>query len=302
MLGRSTTEKDYTILKEYSYDYNTNGNVYGKTEYPINTSGKRTDSNGKTVRYTYGNNEWPDQLTTYNGQTITYDNSGNPLSYVNGLEFTWSRGRKLTSVALEDNSSISYKYNENGLRTYKDASDVTTVYEGDESILLRETVTYKSTSRKVDIWYLYDGNGSVIGFEYSYTNFAGTLVTARIYYEKNLQGDVIGLLDARGAEIATYTYDAWGNVTSKTYVEGNEIPYELNHITYRGYYRDDETGFVRTVLSAISTKVLIIAARAAIVLMTLQQYIAVIANIVTIVSIVLTVKNLHLIYRWVYGT
>lgn len=184
MLGRSTTEKDYTILKEYSYDYNTNGNVYGKTEYPINTSGKRTDSNGKTVRYTYGNNEWPDQLTTYNGQTITYDNSGNPLSYVNGLEFTWSRGRKLTSVALEDNSSISYKYNENGLRTYKDASDVTTVYEWDESILLRETVTYKSTSRKVDIWYLYDGNGSVIGFEYSYTNFAGTLVTARIYYEK----------------------------------------------------------------------------------------------------------------------
>ena len=131
MLGRSTTEKDYTILKEYSYDYNTNGNVYGKTEYPINTSGKRTDSNGKTVRYTYGNNEWPDQLTTYNGQTITYDNSGNPLSYVNGLEFTWSRGRKLTSVALEDNSSISYKYNENGLRTYKDASDVTTVYEWD---------------------------------------------------------------------------------------------------------------------------------------------------------------------------
>ena len=85
-------------------------------------------------------------------------------------------------------------------------------------------------------------------------------------------------------------------------MEGNEIPYELNHITYRGYYRDDETGFVRTVLSAISTKVLIIAARATIVLMTLQQYIAVIANIVTIVSIVLTVKNLHLIYRWVYGT
>ena len=79
----------------------------------------------------------------------------------------------------------------------------------------------------------YDGNGSAIGFEYSYINFAGTLVTARVYYEKNLQGDVIGLLDARGAEIATYTYDAWGNVTGMTYVEGNETPYELNHITYR---------------------------------------------------------------------
>ena len=37
-------------------------------------------------------------------------------------------------------------------------------------------------------------------------------IKLRIYYEKNLQGDVIGLLDARGAEIAAYTFDAWGNV------------------------------------------------------------------------------------------
>ena len=26
-------------------------------------------------------------------------------------------------------------------------------------------------------------------------------------------------------------------------MEGNEIPYELNHITYRDHYRDEETGF-----------------------------------------------------------
>ena len=241
--GRLTTEKDYTILKEYSYDYNTNGNVYGKTEYSINANGNRTDSNGTTIHYTYGNSEWPDQLTTYNGQTITYDNSGNPLTYVNGLEFTWDRGRQLSTVTLEDESSVSYRYNENGLRTYKDTSDTTTIYEWDGSTLLRETITYKSTNQKKDIWYLYDANEKVIGFEYSYLNSAGTLVTARVYYEKNLQGDIIGLLDARGAEIAAYTYDAWGKITSKTYVEGNEIPYELNHILYRGYYRDDETGF-----------------------------------------------------------
>ena len=60
---------------------------------------------------------------------------------------------------------------------------------------------------------------------------------------KNLQGDVIGLLDSRGAEIAKYSYDAWGNVTGKMCYEGYETPYNLNHITYRGYYRDDESGF-----------------------------------------------------------
>lgn len=52
----------------------------------------------------------------------------------------------------------------------------------------------------------------------------------------------IGLLDARGAEIVVYTYDAWGNVIAdggKSFCyEGNEVPFELNHVLYRGYYYD----------------------------------------------------------------
>ena len=51
-----------------------------------------------------------------------------------------------------------------------------------------------------------------------------------------------GLLDARGAEIASYTYDAWGNVitdTEKSFCyEEYEVPFELNHVLYRGYYYD----------------------------------------------------------------
>lgn len=70
-----------------------------------------------------------------------------------------------------------------------------------------------------------------------------SLKKTRIYFEKNMQGDVIGLLDSRGAEIATYAYDAWGNVTGTFCYEGNETPYALNHITYRGYYHDNESGF-----------------------------------------------------------
>ena len=80
------------------------------------------------------------------------------------MSFVWNRGRQLSKVKLDNEKTIEYSYNEVGLRTYKDTEEATTVYEWDESILLRETVTYKSTSRKVDIWYLYDGNGSVIGF------------------------------------------------------------------------------------------------------------------------------------------
>ena len=69
-----------------------------------------------------------------------------------------------------------------------------------------------------------------------------TLKTTRIYYEKNLQGDVTGLLDARGAKITSYTYDVWGNVitdTEKSFCyEGYEVTFELNHVLYRGYYYD----------------------------------------------------------------
>ena len=51
-----------------------------------------------------------------------------------------------------------------------------------------------------------------------------------------------GLLDEEGAKIASYTYDAWGNVitdTEKSFCyEGYEVPFELNHVLYRGYYYD----------------------------------------------------------------
>ena len=85
---------------------------------------------------------------------------------------------------------------------------------------------------------MYDSGNNVIGFEYSQlSELNETLKTTRIYYEKNLQGDVTGLFDARGAKIASYTYDAWGNVitdTEKSFCyEGYEVPFELNHVLYR---------------------------------------------------------------------
>ena len=56
--------------------------------------------------------------------------------------------------------------------------------------------------KSYDIWYMYDSPNNVIGFEYSQlSEINETLKTKRIYYEENLQGDVTGLLDARGAKL-----------------------------------------------------------------------------------------------------
>ena len=173
----------------------------------------------------------------------TYDSSGNPKEYYNGMSFNWYRGRQLQEATLANGNRVTFKYNEDGLRTYKDTEKTTTTYEWDETKLIRETVTYKKTGKKYDIWYMYDSGNNVIGFEYSQlSEINETLKATRIYYEKNLQGDVTGLLDARGAKIASYTYDAWGNVitdTEKSFCyEGYEVPFELNHVLYRGYYYD----------------------------------------------------------------
>ena len=149
----------------------------------------------------------------------------------------------MQEATLANGNRVTYKYNEDGLRIYKDTEKTTTTYEWDETKLIRETVTYKKTGKKYDIWYMYDSGNNVIGFEYSQlSEINETLKTTTIYYEKNLQGDVTGLLDARGAKIASYTYDAWGNVITdneKSFCyEGYEVPFELNHVLYRGYYYD----------------------------------------------------------------
>ena len=78
------------------------------------------------------------------------------------------------------------------------------------------------------IYYIYDMMG-LSGFVYNGANY---------YYEKNTLGDIIGIRDSSGTQVATYTYDAWGNILTKT---GSMA--DINPFRYRGYYYDTETGF-----------------------------------------------------------
>ncbi len=52
---------------------------------------------GTSHSYTYGNSNWRDLLTAYDGTAITYDAIGNPLSY-RGWTFTWQNGRELATA------------------------------------------------------------------------------------------------------------------------------------------------------------------------------------------------------------
>ncbi|MCL2446695.1 MAG: RHS repeat-associated core domain-containing protein [Oscillospiraceae bacterium] len=78
------------------------------------------------------------------------------------------------------------------------------------------------------IAWFYDVNGVMLGF---------TLNGVPYFYVRNLQGDVVSVIDIDGNVVAWYTYDSWGNILDY----GGELAY-TNPITYRGYYKDWATG------------------------------------------------------------
>ena len=69
-----------------------------------------------TVTYSYGNSDWKDLLISYDGITISYDASGNPLNWTDERTITWV-GCQLDSITCPDGARWAFKYDHNGLRT-----------------------------------------------------------------------------------------------------------------------------------------------------------------------------------------
>ncbi len=174
--------------------------------------------------YYYNDTQRKDKLTKINGYDITYDASGNPLNYRNGMTFTWQNGRQLASLQTEDNE-VNYKYDSNGMRTQKTDNSGTTYYyyDSDKNLI---GLTKGSTT----LLFYYDSDGSATSFKYNGIMY---------YYIKNLQSDVVKIINQSGTEVVGYVYDAWGNIQSTT---GDATLGNLNPFRYRGYVYDNESG------------------------------------------------------------
>ena len=188
-----------------------------------------------TISYEYGDNNWKDKLTAYNGQPITYDDIGNPLTY-NGYTLTWSNGRELTTLS-GNGVTASYTYDADGLRAAKTVNGVNTTYQ-----YLDGQLQYEKKG-DTEVHYLYDANGVLKGLR---TVEAGGTVK-NYYVVTNTRGDVTQIYNEAGDLQAAYTYDSWGKILSIKDGAGNEVTSDssigkLNSLRYRGYYYDDETG------------------------------------------------------------
>ena len=255
------------VTQSYTYDYDANGNItsINSNEYTYDDKNQlieADESDGKGV-YTYdkGGNivnkklynnsgtllddidyiyDSEDKLISYDGNAITYDNAGNPLTYHDGTVMTWRNGTQLASVTKGWETTV-YNYNENGIRTQKriikadDSEEITNyVLSGDDIVAIK--------APDYQMVFMYDDNGDPYGFEYI-TDISSNLY----YYMYNAQGDVMGIIDDYGNCVNRYIYDPWGKVVSILDIglnpaENGSLAH-INPIRYRGYFYDAETGF-----------------------------------------------------------
>ena len=234
----ATTEIHYTI--------DTAGNIRSVTT---------TDNDGTTtVAYTYGNTTWADLLTAYDGHAIAYEGqtynaltgmvtgtvaSGNPINWYNGnsyTDLTWTQGRRLESIT-KGSDTYSYEYDMSGIRSVKNVDGLRHEYVTQNGRVVRELITNEATGAFVRcLDFFYDENGK----PFAMRKYRDSSITSydTFHYVTNAQGDVVQLNFQGGTVYAEYTYDAWGNILTKT---GSLA--DVNPLRYRGYYFDSETGF-----------------------------------------------------------
>lgn len=247
-----------TLRQRYTYDeadqlVRVDDNVAGQTYvYTYNKGGNRIMS--KVYAYTLGSELgkmqygdtalytdpiWRDRMTSFHGQLIVYDKLGNPKSY-NGNTYEWE-GRQLKSIS-NSSGKTEFSYDADGLRTETRQYDAngkriqTDAYIWQDGLLTAHSRTTPESTETVKI--LYDADKKTVGF------LCGS--GEAVLFVRNLQGDVVALVDETGKVVVEYTYDAWGNMFYRpqngTTQEQAQRLVQLCPITYRGYNYDFCTG------------------------------------------------------------
>ena len=128
--------------------------------------------------------------------------------------------------------TVAFIYNENGLRVQKTATST-----GVTKYTLHGKNVVHMTQGSNELHFFYDAQNKPAVVVYNGTPYT---------YVKNLQGDIVAILDSNGIAVVQYRYDAWGRQIGCDVEAGNSNAAALstlNPFRYRGYVYDEETGF-----------------------------------------------------------
>ncbi len=246
-LNQSRTDKVAGATTNYAYDAlnrltqateTTGGNTTASWLYCYDNDGNRTGSSttagascsAPSTTYQYNG---ADQLTGANGNVNgwSYDANGNETAGVGSpprINETYSASDQLTGLTTTyqilgltlNNSPTSFAYA--GLtNTERTASGATTYQNGPEG-LANQTASNAATSFTRDP--------------------SGTLISERVggqsyYYLFDRLGSVVGLVNASGAKVNSYSYDPYGGARSVTEQVANPNRYAGGYLdAYSGLY------------------------------------------------------------------
>ena len=148
----------------YYYTYDTAGNL-------LTVSQKKGNTTTLLQTYTYGDAQWHDLLTAVNGQAITYDASGNPLSY-GGWSFGWQNGRQLKTASKTSDGkteTLEYAYDADGIRTSKTYTVETFTQVPDYTVTFQADGTTVKTMTVEDGYTLKDSDYPAVPTKTGYT-------------------------------------------------------------------------------------------------------------------------------------
>ena len=148
----------------YNYTYDTAGNL-------LTVSQKKGNTTTLLQTYTYGDAQWHDLLTAVNGQAITYDASGNPLSY-GGWSFGWQNGRQLKTASKTSDGkteTLEYAYDADGIRTSKTYTVETFTQVPDYTVTFQADGTTVKTMTVEDGYTLKDSDYPAVPGKTGYT-------------------------------------------------------------------------------------------------------------------------------------
>lgn len=203
----------------WEYTYDQGGNILSKKKY---VNGVETES----MDFEYTNQNWRDQLTKVNDKIIIYDKIGNPLND-DTWSYTWQNGRQLQKMQ-KSGETVEFVYNENGLRVQKTATTT-----GVTKYTLYGKNIVHMTHGSNELHFFYDAQNKPAVVVYNGTPFS---------YVKNLQGDIVAILDSNKNVVVSYVYDAWGRPINCSGTMASTLG-KINPFRYRGYVYDEETRF-----------------------------------------------------------
>ena len=229
------------------YEYDLLGNIVSKKVYAYTTAEDiDEDTLISSNTYLYQDSSDKTKLTSVNGETIVYNSDGLIEDYYGDISLTYDEENRI-SIVESDTNSYYYQYDFNGNRISKsnDQGEYSKYLYDDEGKLIVEENYLTSSEVEIllsKVIYEYDSNDSAVSFVYDTYDREGEVVNReRYYYLKNGLEDIVAIVNSEKEIVAEYYYDGYGNCTiSNNYTS---VIGSINHLRYRGYYLDDETGF-----------------------------------------------------------